>query len=265
MPALETFEFDLASGQSSHAEPHQLRPQRTTRRAWPSRPPDGAPPCCWPRQIRRSPSTLSTPDAPRLVGRIETLRVPRFPTSRMSADSDWIMMPVASPSEAIAIESPRKTAEAHAGTSLAIPRPDYVICTRHRESVVELLQNSPLYPLGRLPLTGPLNIGRTRPTGLCLLTRARPARRLDSLGLDSLDRASLARQAPSPRRRTGCHRARRQATQIAAAVHFAAARSLARHRPWPVRLARQLRSDSSAFSRIALVDPSRSLLHRIPV
>jgi glycerol-3-phosphate acyltransferase PlsY len=32
--------------------------------------------------------------------------------------------------------------------------------------VVELLQNSPLHPLGRLPLTGPLNIGRTRPTGL---------------------------------------------------------------------------------------------------
>jgi hypothetical protein len=28
------------------------------------------------------------------------------------------------------------------------------------------MQNSPLYPLGRLPLTGPLNIGRTRPTGL---------------------------------------------------------------------------------------------------
>ena len=28
------------------------------------------------------------------------------------------------------------------------------------------MQNSPLHPLGRLPLTGPLNIGRTRPTGL---------------------------------------------------------------------------------------------------
>ncbi len=32
--------------------------------------------------------------------------------------------------------------------------------------MIEVMQNSPLCPLGRLPLTGPLNLGRTRPTGL---------------------------------------------------------------------------------------------------
>jgi hypothetical protein len=109
---------------------------------------------------------LSDPAIPRLVGRLKPSGA-EVPYVSQSADSDWMMMPVASPSEAIAIESPSESARQQAGATRApIPRPDYVICTRHRDSVVELMQNSPLYPLGRLPLTGPLNIGRTRPTGL---------------------------------------------------------------------------------------------------
>ncbi len=37
---------------------------------------------------------------------------------------------------------------------------------RHRDSVLELFQTEPRQSLGRLPLKGPLNLGRTRPTGL---------------------------------------------------------------------------------------------------
>src|SRR5262249_55171646 len=80
--------------------------------------------------------------------------------------SDWIMMPVASPSEAIGIEDPRDAAEKLGDRKAPVVRPDYVICTRHRESVVELIESSLHRPLGRLPLTGPLNVGRTRPSGL---------------------------------------------------------------------------------------------------
>ncbi len=76
-------------------------------------------------------------------------------------------MPVTSPSEAIAIPSPVGRAKGSLATAAdSIPRPDFVICARHRDSVVELMQTAPYHPLGRLPLTGPLNIGRTRPTGL---------------------------------------------------------------------------------------------------
>ncbi len=109
---------------------------------------------------------LSNPEKPRLVGRLKPSGA-EVPYVSQSADSDWMMMPVASPSEAIAIESPqREKASQPPGESRPVPRADYVICTRHRDSVVEVMQNSPLCPLGRLPLTGPFNIGRTRPTGL---------------------------------------------------------------------------------------------------
>jgi hypothetical protein len=76
-------------------------------------------------------------------------------------------MPVASPSEAIAIPSPTSPPDPlPRRASGTIPRPDYVVCTRHRDSIVEVVQNSPFHSLGSVPLTGPLNIGRTRPTGL---------------------------------------------------------------------------------------------------
>jgi len=109
---------------------------------------------------------LAAPQTPRLVGRTKPTGA-EVPYVSLSADSDWIMMPVNSPSEAIAIQSPLAgESGSSGGTAPSIPRADYVVCARHRESVVEVMQNSPLYTLGRLPLTGPLNLGRTRPTGL---------------------------------------------------------------------------------------------------
>jgi acyl-phosphate glycerol 3-phosphate acyltransferase len=109
---------------------------------------------------------VSVPGNPNLAGRTKPSAA-EVPYVSQSADSDWIMMPVSSPSEAIAISSPiARTDRSAAVAAGSVPSPDFVICARHRDSVVELMQNSPLHPLGRLPLTGPLNIGRTRPTGL---------------------------------------------------------------------------------------------------
>jgi glycerol-3-phosphate acyltransferase PlsY len=164
MPALETFELDLASGSGRslsrvdfdlHDDPSRLALSASGQGAA----------VLLAKTNQSVAFDLSAPDLPRLVGRLKPSGS-EVPYVSKSADSDWIMMPVASPSEAIAIESPRTPDEKPVPASSAIRRPDYVICTRHRDSVIELMQNSPLYPLGRLPLTGPLNIGRTRPTGL---------------------------------------------------------------------------------------------------
>ncbi len=109
---------------------------------------------------------VSVPENPHLVGRTKPSAA-EVPYISHSPDSDWIMMPVASPSEAIAIPSPTSPPDALPGRADGtIPRPDYVVCTRHRDSIVEVVQNSPFHSLGSVPLTGPLNIGRTRPTGL---------------------------------------------------------------------------------------------------
>jgi hypothetical protein len=82
-------------------------------------------------------------------------------------DSDWIVMPVASQSEGILIRGPagstRVDTESAAGP---INEVDYLVCTRQRDSVLELSQTNPRQSLGHLPLKGPLNLGRTRPTGL---------------------------------------------------------------------------------------------------
>jgi glycerol-3-phosphate acyltransferase PlsY len=84
-----------------------------------------------------------------------------------SPDSDWIMMPVASQSEGIAIKSPRRGQQGPGESDNTAPhRVDYLVCTRHHDSVLELFQTEPRQSLGRLPLLGPLNLGRTRPTGL---------------------------------------------------------------------------------------------------
>jgi acyl-phosphate glycerol 3-phosphate acyltransferase len=164
MPALETFEVDLTSGQGRIVSRVDFDPRDD-----PARLALSATGRCAAVLLAKTNQTvafdLSTPDFPRLVSRTKPSSA-EIPYVSQSADSDWIMMPVASPSEAIAVESPREGSAARTGATRLIPRPDYVICTRHRESVIELMQNAPLYPLGRLPLTGPFNIGRTRPTGL---------------------------------------------------------------------------------------------------
>jgi glycerol-3-phosphate acyltransferase PlsY len=109
---------------------------------------------------------LETLEAPRVIGRNKLPRTD-VPYVSYSSESDWIMMPVQGQCEAVALDLPRPDA--------AIPEPqqtapafqaDYLLCSRQRESVLEVFQCSPRFSLGRLPLLGPLNLGRTRPTGL---------------------------------------------------------------------------------------------------
>jgi acyl-phosphate glycerol 3-phosphate acyltransferase len=109
---------------------------------------------------------LAVPEQPRVIGRIKPTSADA-PYVSYSPGADWIMMPVASQSEGIAIKSPR-TAQKVIDESDATPphHVDYLVCTRHHDSVLELFQTEPRQSLGRLPLRGPLNLGRTRPTGL---------------------------------------------------------------------------------------------------
>jgi len=109
---------------------------------------------------------LSVPESPRLIGRLKPSGAD-VPYLSCSSDADWILMPVPSQSEAIVIEKPTGWKRAVPGDQAAPARAaDFLACARHHDSVLELFQAAPLYSLGRLPLTGPLNIGRTRPTGL---------------------------------------------------------------------------------------------------
>jgi acyl-phosphate glycerol 3-phosphate acyltransferase len=109
---------------------------------------------------------LSLPESPHVIGRSKSTGSDT-PYVSYSPGSDWIMMPVASQSEGIAIRSPRSDEQMDTGIADApIHHVDYLVCTRHSDSVLELFQTEPRLSLGRLPLTGPLNIGRTRPTGL---------------------------------------------------------------------------------------------------
>jgi glycerol-3-phosphate acyltransferase PlsY len=109
---------------------------------------------------------LAGPAHPHVIGRIKSTGSDA-PYVSYSPDSDWIMMPVASQSEGIAIKAPRSGSDAAAGPDVTPPlHVDYLVCTRHHDSVLELFQTEPRQSLGRLPLKGPLNLGRTRPTGL---------------------------------------------------------------------------------------------------
>jgi glycerol-3-phosphate acyltransferase PlsY len=114
---------------------------------------------------------LTELESPRVIGRIKPTGSD-LPYVSYSPDADWIMMPVASPSEAIALDWPLNAAEAAAAAHNAPAAiAQYLACTRHRESVLELFQNTPFRSLGRLPLMGPLNLGRTRPTGIAYSPR----------------------------------------------------------------------------------------------
>jgi glycerol-3-phosphate acyltransferase PlsY len=165
MPAFEAFEVDLLSGKARTLNRTEFEPNDDPARLSLSASGQFAA-VLLAKTNQTVAFDLSAPENPRPIGRTKASRSDA-PYFSESADSDWIMMPVASPSDAIAVSSPR--AQAAESTSLptgSVPRPDYVVCARQRESVVEVMQNSPMYTLGRLPLTGPLNIGRTRPTGL---------------------------------------------------------------------------------------------------
>jgi len=109
---------------------------------------------------------LSAPATPRLIGRTKPSGADA-PYVSHSPDADWIMMPVASQSEALVIESPQTESKPATGNeSSPAGRALYLACTRHQDSVLELCQTEPFYSLGRIPLVGPLNLGRTRPTGI---------------------------------------------------------------------------------------------------
>jgi acyl-phosphate glycerol 3-phosphate acyltransferase len=109
---------------------------------------------------------LASLQTPRVIGRTKPTAA-EVPYLSASADHDWILMPVPSQAEALVIKPPL------AGTSLAAEpgpsdssKPEYLLCTRQRESVLELVKTTPLQTLGQIPLKGPLNLGRTRPSGL---------------------------------------------------------------------------------------------------
>jgi glycerol-3-phosphate acyltransferase PlsY len=109
---------------------------------------------------------LSHRESPRLIGRTKPVMADA-PYISYSPESDWIMMPGASDTETVAIETPGDPSAARrredGGRS---HRADYLISAPPGESVLEIVQTAPRLALGRFPLLGPLNLGRTRPTGL---------------------------------------------------------------------------------------------------
>jgi acyl-phosphate glycerol 3-phosphate acyltransferase len=119
-----------------------------------------------PRSRQTAAIDLTAPESPRLIERLP-VGPSDAPYISCSPDADWIMMPVISHCRAVAIERPRNLDDAggHTYRSTGI-RPDYLICARQDESTLEVVQTSPRSSLGRLPLRGSFNLGRTRPTGL---------------------------------------------------------------------------------------------------
>jgi acyl-phosphate glycerol 3-phosphate acyltransferase len=109
---------------------------------------------------------LSVPESPQMIGRSKSTGSDT-PYVSYAPDSDWIVMPVASQSEGILIRGPAGSARVDTESAAgAIREVDYLVCTRQRDSVLELSLTNPRQSLGHLPLKGPLNLGRTRPTGL---------------------------------------------------------------------------------------------------
>src|SRR5262249_15079172 len=106
---------------------------------------------------------LSAPASPRLISRSKPSGAD-LPYVSYSPQADWIMMPVASQSDAIAIESPGPSERETGNETPHADRARYVACTRSRDSVLEVFQTEPFYSLGRIPLMGPLNLSRARPT-----------------------------------------------------------------------------------------------------
>jgi acyl-phosphate glycerol 3-phosphate acyltransferase len=105
---------------------------------------------------------ISDPGSPRLIGRTPPV-LAGAPYVSASEDSDWIMMPAGSEGDTIALEAPDSTTlpdEPHTR------RPDYLVTASETESALEFLQTKPQHEVGRFPLFGPFNLGRTRPTGL---------------------------------------------------------------------------------------------------
>ncbi len=104
---------------------------------------------------------LTDPEDPRPAGRIELARADA-PYVSFSPDGDWIIMPTAQESEAVAIGRPASSVD----DSSDPPAVGYLIYTRPDDSALELAQTTPVQTLGQFPIKGPLNLGGSRPTGL---------------------------------------------------------------------------------------------------
>ncbi len=109
---------------------------------------------------------LTVSEDPRLIGRTRTVNADN-PYLSASPDSDWIMMPGAGEGDTIAVALPgaHDSDDLSTGTASA-RRADYLISTRQGESALEIIQAAPQHLVGRFPIYGPFNLGRTRPTGL---------------------------------------------------------------------------------------------------
>jgi glycerol-3-phosphate acyltransferase PlsY len=119
-----------------------------------------------PRSFQTAAIDLTVPETPRLIGR-SPVGPSDTPYISRSLDHDWIKMPVLAHCTAVVVEHPRDPSPGgdHRDRSTGI-HPDFLICARQDESTLEVLQTSPRVSLGRLPLRGSFNLGRTRPTGL---------------------------------------------------------------------------------------------------
>lgn len=98
---------------------------------------------------------LADPAAPAIVDRLE-LPEYDFPYVSASDDGDWIIMPTGRESSAVALE----------GVSNPDGSPGHLLYTRPEVSSLSLVQLRPRRTLGRFPVMGPLNLGRTEPVDL---------------------------------------------------------------------------------------------------
>ncbi|MGZ5943810.1 MAG: glycerol-3-phosphate 1-O-acyltransferase PlsY [Isosphaeraceae bacterium] len=104
---------------------------------------------------------LTDPEDPRPASRTELARADA-PYVSFCPDGDWIIMPTAQESEAVAIQRSASSVDDSSGP----PAVGYLVYTRPDDSAVELAQASPVQTLGQFPLKGLLSLGGTRPTGL---------------------------------------------------------------------------------------------------
>lgn len=103
---------------------------------------------------------VSDPTAPRLIGKTRPMPGGVPYVSASPEDADWIMMPADSDGDTVALGAPGAGHEAHA------PHPDYLVTSSEADSSLEIFRMEPQQKVGRFPLLGPFNLGRTRPTGL---------------------------------------------------------------------------------------------------
>ncbi len=107
---------------------------------------------------------VSDPAEPRVIGRTKAVVASApYVSTPGDSDPDWIMMPAGLDSDTIALEAPSSASRPR---DTPYPRPDYLVTTRDNDSALEVIQTKPQHEVGRFPLLGPFNLGRTRPTGL---------------------------------------------------------------------------------------------------